>query len=198
MKDRPGVAFRPFAGTLPAAIHKGETVQAAVARLRGEIAEKRADLNRIASALLTSVECKAAIQREVEALAEAGTPDVGPVMEGRPIGWPRHNIHVHPNGHVVAWDAIDTRAVLTWFLKPQLLTRLEAEVDVVADDKAALSSVQRRTEDARVRAEMLVVERLEEVAISAAPPGLLIPRRIDADPRAVLGLADDVPAATDA
>ncbi len=60
-----GVEFRPFDGKVTLSLRKGETVEAAVDRVRAEIAERQADLHRIASAPKTSVEAKAAIRREV-------------------------------------------------------------------------------------------------------------------------------------
>lgn len=192
-----GRALPAFTGTVGAPVQRrGETLAQAVERVRGEIAERRADLHRIASAPLTSAEAKAAIRREVEALAEAGAPDVGRVLEGQPIRWPsfRELRHLGSNGPIYGESgdpqAVDARALMAWLMKGLLLTRLEAEVDAIADDKAALSTVQRRTEDARVRAELLALERAEEALIEDAPPELRIWRRAEADPRAVLGLAE--------
>lgn len=186
------VEFAPFSGPVPSPLRRGEAIPAAVDRVRGEIAQAKADLHRIASAPLHSVEAKAAVRRQVEAMAEAGAPDVGPVLEGEPIRWPTF-IQRSNSNEVVVTGAPDTRALLAWLFKGPLLTRLEAEIDAASDDRIALSSVQRRAEDARVRASLLALERAEEELIASAPEGVRLWRRADADPRAVLGLADTVP-----
>ena len=78
-------------------------------------------------------------------------------------------------------------------MKGSLVSRIEAEIDAIADDSTSLSTEQRRIGDERGRAEMLVLERIEDALIESAPPGATIYRRQGADLRAVLGLADDLP-----
>lgn len=186
------VEFRPFARPVPSPVRKGEPVHAALDRVRSDIANLKADLHRIASAPITSTEAKAQVRREVEALAEQGEPDLGRVFAGQPIRWPTYTPRT-PSGQIITTDLFDARATLVWLMRAPLLARLDAEIDALSDDAAALSAEQRRTEDARVRAEILALERAEESIIESAPAGVVIHRRQKADPRAVLNLADDLP-----
>ncbi len=52
-------------------------------------------------------------------------------------------------GQALTTGAFDARTVMAWLMKGPLRARLEAEIDALADDKAALSAVQRRADDAR-------------------------------------------------
>ncbi len=197
LREHRSERFQAWTGTVPSTPRRGETVAQALARTREEIAQLRAELHRIASAPLTSVEAKAAIRREIEALAEAAAPDVGPTLEGQGIRWPGPRALAYAGSETTVWGEsrhLDVRGLLAWLMKGPVLTRLEADLDAIADDANALSTVQRRAEDARVRREMLALERIEEALIEATSPSLAIPRRPTADPRAVLGLADTVSA----
>jgi hypothetical protein len=69
----------------------------------------------------------------------------------------------------------------------------EQEVDDLADDSQALDDAERGFREADLTARMLQTERVEEAFIEQAEAaGQTIARRPDADPRAVLGLADSV------
>ncbi len=68
------------------------------------------------------------------------------------------------------------------------------EIDSRADDAAALDQQQRDAKHADVARRLLAAERILEAAIEAAGPSGVRHRERNADPRAVLGLADDAPA----
>ncbi len=114
------------------------------------------------------------------------------MLDGAPIRWPTNTL-TNYQGQALTTGAFDARAVTAWLMKGPLLARLEAEIDVLADHKAALSTVQRRAEDARVRKELLALERQEDAVIVSARPAFTGHRRRSADPRAVLELAEDLP-----
>jgi hypothetical protein len=191
-KHNSRVAFVPFDAAATPELRKGESVQDAVARVRGEVAALRAERERIASAPLPSSEVKAAARAEVERMAEAAVPRVAHGFVGRPIIWPKASRHTHTGEHDTA-EFFDARALVFWAHKDAILARLNAEIDAAADDGAAVSTERRKAEAVRLSAAILAAEREEEALIEAAPPGLLIQRRPDHDPRAILGLSDDLP-----
>src|SRR5207253_2358032 len=88
-----------------------------------------------------------------------------------------------------AHDAPDVLGLITWLMKDQLIARVEAQIDELADDENALDDAARVRREGDLLAEILVTERLEEATIEAfAADGLSVPRRDDADFRAVLGI----------
>jgi hypothetical protein len=66
----------------------------------------------------------------------------------------------------------------------------EQEIDLLADDSAALSPEERRKKMSEIESSLLELERAEESVVLAEG----CPRRPDADPRAILGLSDSAPA----
>lgn len=96
-------------------------------------------------------------------------------------------------------EVIDTMALFAWFHRDALVARLEAEIDTLADDAAALSSQEREQRLAEIAADRLIAERAECALLSRmqadGPP---IEHRVEADPRAVLAVelvADETPVA---
>ena len=194
LEEHAGAEFQPDDPAPKLKRKTGEDWPTTAKRIRAELAELQAERHRVASAPMPAAEAKAAVRAEVETLAEAGTPDVGGCLEGGAIRWPTKTLTRSKDGPLVAWDVFDARALLAWLNRDRLIERLEAEVDALADDTEALTDAERAKEDARLRAEILRVEREEEAAIvTAAAEGIAIPRRRNADPRAVLELADNVP-----
>jgi hypothetical protein len=72
-----------------------------------------------------------------------------------------------------------------------MIAALDAEIDSVSNDKASLGEAQRREREAELKRTILKLEREEayfvEIGNGAAMP------RADGDPRALLGLGDDMP-----
>lgn len=193
IEDYAGAEFKTFDATPKMKRKASEDWSATAKRLRDEVAELQAERHRVASAPIPADEAKAAMRREIEALAEAGMPDVGRCLEGHSIRWPTKKL-LGANGGLLVFDFLDVQALVAWLDRDRLIARLEDEIDAMADPAEALTDAQRQKEDARLRAEVLRVEREEEAAISAAAAeGTTIPRRRNADPRAVLELASNVP-----
>ena len=85
-----------------------------------------------------------------------------------------------------------------WFKKFQTdnaKIKPRTEIDAVADDVNALTDHQRSELIAAIDRDRLAVQRDEEHWFTVATKsGTTLLRRPDADPRAVLGFADDMPA----
>ena len=85
--------------------------------------------------------------------------------------------------------------LLFWLHRETLTERIEAEIDALADDANALTAEQRTEQVGEIDRDRLAIQREEEHWVSKAiEDGANMLRRPDADPRAVLGLADDMPA----
>jgi hypothetical protein len=184
-----------------AELKRGETLAGAVDRVRKEMAELRADLHAVRSAPIPSAVAKRMVREQIEALARA--PNVLPTIEaGLPLGWPQRTMRgdflgaaagVAATGRA-AVSGPDGLAVLCWLHRDALIERLEAEVDDLSDDSPALCDEERAEREAALLLAILEAERVEESFIEQAEAvaGQTIARRPDADPRAVLGLADSV------
>ena len=185
--------LKPFTGSVKPKLQAGEVWVAAIERSRRVIANLKAERHRVASAPIPASEAKILMRREIDTLAEAGAPDVSPYLEGGAIRWPVAPLK-RGDGSVITFDLLDVRSLLVWLDRDRLISRLEAEIDATSDPDLAMSVQQRRVEDARLVEKLLLAEREEEALIvSAAKDSVMITRRPDADPRAVLEVADNVP-----
>jgi hypothetical protein len=138
------------------------------------------------------------MSEQVENLSERGAPSVLPLLERRgSLNFPKTNVRGQLYGHAdqnqivgfAATETPDALALFVWLHKDQLIKRLAADIMDLADDGAALDDDQRRKREAELTAEILECERLEEALIEKAEAGgLIIPRRDDALPEAVLGV----------
>lgn len=194
----PVEAAPPVAATLG----KGETHQQAVARVRKHCEKLREDAQAVADAPIHSSVAKQMARTKIEALAERGRPNTLISIEaGRPFEFPT----VIAGGGAVAVEGkmvslpfhrvTDTESMFCWLHRDQLSAAIEAEIDENSDDASALSDETRAKKSAQCKAQILECERIEEALIeTAADQGVVIARRPDADPRAVLGLADAAPA----
>jgi hypothetical protein len=112
----------------------------------------------------------------------------------RPIGWKRPIIDQLVGGRLVSLEGDPSPLVLFWLHKDAIIERIEREIDAIADDANALTLEQRTEQVALISADKLATEREEEhFLIQAVVAGAAIQRRSAADPRAVLGLGDDMP-----
>lgn len=90
-----------------------------------------------------------------------------------------------------AWTAkLDIGAALAWLDPGALEKRLREEIDKLPQPALAMSADDRAAKLLELEAELLARERDEEALIELAEEqGLALARRLDADPRAVLGIA---------
>jgi len=188
--SKPVAAFASPSIEAPASADFPALVAAARERLESARAARRAAL----AAPIMAVAAKAIMRDQIEALAERGRPDVFPILESRQPAKFSTIGDLHRADTVRSTPVLDSEATLAWLHKEALIAALEREIDDAADDSEALDDEQRARRVAAAEAAMLAAERDEEAAISAAAAiGFYIPRRPDADARAVLGLADSAP-----
>ncbi|UPK31873.1 hypothetical protein IVB18_05335 [Bradyrhizobium sp. 186] len=136
--------------------------------------ELLADLDRCRHAPRPAAVRKAAMIAQVEALAEQGRPDAASSIEhGEPIAWPLERFQCDifngaAPGAIAFGQLTDVVAFIAWLFKDQLIERLRAELDAVADDDAALSDQERREREAQILADLLALEREEVLLIERA------------------------------
>lgn len=177
-------------------LRKGEDVFSALERCRRRLREIEAEMEKVKAAPNPSSVSKLRMRTEIDALAEAGRPSVFHLVEsGSPIRWATRDVDINSPDPLFASAAVsDANALMAWLFRDQLKAALDTEIDEFSDDAAALTDVARRERLATFTRDRLVTEREEEFWVEAAiSKGSSIIRRPDADPRAVLGLADELP-----
>jgi hypothetical protein len=191
---RPGNTTLEAVEIEPVRLLKGEGLVDAIERIRRRGRELKADLHRIDSAPFPSNYCKQRMRAQIEALAQAGTPDVTMLTErDREIGWPTQRISSQVIGgqeRSLAFSQVpDTVALFAFVHKTALVDALDALIDAEADDAASLSHEQRRQAEAEAQGDLLDIERQEAALTwSAIEQGLLVEFRPDISPLAILGL----------
>lgn len=178
---------------------RGETAEAGLTRVRKSILKAQNDLILVQRAPLPASMVKAALRKQIDALADANQANCIYMIEsGDPLEFPAGPSAVvqtagvvpstkevvHGIGHVEMPPS--ALGMIVWLFKDEVLARLDAEIDKRADEGAALDPEQRAMALAEARAALLALEREEEWLIEASPSSVF--RRPDADPRAVLGV----------
>ena len=195
---RAAAAFKVYKGPEPSP-QKRESPVDAVERCRRRLRELDADRHRVASAPWHSSEAKRRARAEIDAFAERGQPSVLPLIEScdGSIYWAeRPFTDVVIGGRLVSAVG-DPQALplLFWLHRDAIFAKIEQQIDAVADDANSLTERERAEQIGEIDRDRLAVQREEEHWIGAAvDAGMTMLRRPDADPRAVLGLADDMPA----
>lgn len=189
-----GTSLAAFEGAEPQLLG-GETLADGIERLRRRARELAADLHAVRSAPYPCATAKAAMRKQIAALAERGAPDCSAAIEhGAEIGWPRsterlsiisaETVHGFATGELP-----DALALTVWLHKDALIKKLDAAIDAEADDAAALGDEQRKEREAELLADTLATEREEAALIwKGQADGLDVEHRLKCSPLAVLGL----------
>jgi len=163
-----------------------------VASIRDEVAGLAEERERVSSAPKHSSEVKAMARRQLLALAERGRPDLTALLHGNgQLSFTRQTETRWLNERPVTVDGdIDVSALMAWLDHDLLAARLEAEIDAQTNDEFALAAADRTARLAEIDADILSLERQEEVMIEAAEKsGQDIPRRPEASPLAILSVS---------
>lgn len=172
---------------------------AIVRKAREAIASHREAVRQAECRPHRSEAAKARAVAHINALAEGGAPNVLPMVEVGvdEIGWPVHMARLPLVAVVEGADIagfargsqVDALALLCWLHRDELIKKVSLQIDAVADDRNALSDEGRAEAIAKIKQAILAAEREEEAAIRRLGEiGHVIERRIDCDPRAVLGI----------
>ncbi|RTL88142.1 MAG: hypothetical protein EKK29_06110 [Hyphomicrobiales bacterium] len=185
---------------------KGEGLLDVIARVRQKVDRLREDKQAIVDAPVPASQAKAVAVAEIERFAAKGRPNVVGLVDGASsINWAtRYELAapiLGPDGRVTAFagrdrEQIDVWSFLCWLHKDQIVARVSAEIDAVADDASALSPETRAKKLVQASEALIAAEREEESAVMAAlAAGYVVDRRPDCDPRAVLNIVGPAPAA---
>lgn len=187
----PEAKIQPFDGKLPKP--NGSDPQKAVSQLRQRLADLQTERWELSSALYPMTDALSVMRAEITRLAALGRPDVGPCLAAKqPPIWPMARV-LDIAGLPTLTQFGDGLALLCWLHKDALIDRLSQEITALADDRSALTDHQRKSRDAEIAAEILRLEREEEALVEAAQNNsILIQRRSDCSPVAVLALADNL------
>ena len=192
------VAFTGEAAKAP----RGDLVDA-VEVVRRKILERKSDVAAIEAAPIPSSVAKQLARQQIDALAARGAPNCFNLVEsGQAIDWPIVQNNYHPGviSGLVRNDIVpppnfmagqvDAFALQVFLNRAAFIAVIEAKIDEAADDSHALSDSERTKRRVATLADLLLIEREEEALIRLARgKGLSeLQRRVDADPRAVLGI----------
>jgi len=175
-------------------LQKGETLADAIGRLRQRGGEVRDALNKIESAPFPSAHAKQKMRAQIEALAQAGQPDVAMlVAHDREVEFKTRRVtsqvHNTTPGVIAYAEVPDTIALLTWMHRDALIAKLDAEISNAGNDRIALTPETRQLQSAKLQGDLLAVERDEcELIWRAQSEGLPIEHRSDISPIVLLGL----------
>lgn len=165
------------------ALGKNERLADALSRLRetslGLIAERR-DVEKAAR---TKSEAKSAAHREIDKLADAGTPKTLAMFHGAGIMWPRRTVG---EGRHIA----DGLALVAFLLRDQLKAEISKLIDINANAfPDAISREEQAERLAELDSEIDAAERLEAAAVEAViAEGGVAHHRPDCSALAVLSL----------
>jgi hypothetical protein len=175
------VTFEP-ADPVNAMPRKGETLAQAIERLRSEIADTHNHLDVVKGAPLPVADIKALCRARVKAMAARPRVWVGARGE--------FAMSFVDAQRIDTLASLDDIAAMLAFADPESFSkRLEDEIDRQLGDQtlATMPKGERERRTAELAEQLLELERQEEALIdSAQAQGQDIPRRENADPRAVL------------
>jgi hypothetical protein len=182
-RERVAAAVRggaPLRFIAPPTIDKKLTLAAT----RERVLQINADIREIEAAPHTSGEVKRLIELWVD--EKLSSPAVGHLFDRGREG---SGIYLHGAEVANAWQP-DMLGLILWLGRDEIVRRLHAEADRLADDAHALDDAQRSKKMERCKIELLEAERIEEaLAWQALQDGAAIVLRGDSDVRAILSIA---------
>lgn len=188
-----GTALAMYEATAPI-VKKGEAIVDLIEAKRRRLRELQAQLHSTRSAPYPSSMAKAKMRAIVEAMIDAGAPNVGGVIErDGEFSWPHKMISARVQNSsdpaaIVFVEVPDAHGLLAFLLKDTLLKALDKEITDCADDASALTDDQLQKQSAMLLGDLLAVEREECALIEllANTQGVQVNYRPDTDPRAFL------------
>ncbi|MCY0094604.1 hypothetical protein [Hoeflea ulvae] len=172
----------------PAKLAKAETPRQALARIRADIEHIETAWDDAQSAPMPIDELKTEMAATVDAIAARGAPSIDPrIRNGDPA-----KIHQELRLDIVNGNKIGTGGsdFFVWLMRDELIKKLNAQVDTMKVD-GALSDSDREKLFSELADRRLELERTEEsLIVAAAKEGMVIDRRLDADPRAILEVVE--------
>ncbi len=175
-----------------AVLQKGETISAAIIRLRERIGVLSAERTKVMQCRVPASDLKASAIQYVDALALRGSPRIIIADHAR--------IEVKFDG-AVTWEdqglAAKMPAILAWLDPEAFKKRLSESIDKMPEPPLTMTGKAKAERLVVLEAELLQLERVEEALVTSCEEGEgpLVMRRLLADPRAVLCLGTIQPKA---
>jgi hypothetical protein len=183
--------------------HTGRLSRSARGNPLREIQEQRTKIetltneyDRVAAAPLPAGEVKKRLRDQISKIASTGAPDVLAFIDRRSpdLEFPKANIMVSSPTAVLGTSIPDALAFVVWLNQDLILAHLDKEIDTATNSETAMTDAARVRRLSELSHEILEAERVEEAAIREAhDAGHKLPRRDDADPRAILHLSGEMP-----
>src|SRR5690606_10080565 len=164
-----------------------------ISRLRAELEALDAEWSEAENAPALAGDLKAHALAEIDAIAAKGEPpisvrsrggspiDLAGRLEIGTIKGATGNVSIFGDGGA---------PFFVWLLRDEIAAKIAAMIEASSQD-GAMTDDQREAAFAKINARRLAVERIEEALICAAEAeGRNIPRRRNADPRAILEVAE--------
>lgn len=185
---------------------KGETIGAAVERLRRRLRELDSDAQRAEASPVPVSEAQPAVSSDLDRLAARGEVDVSDYIElgSGSIRFPMKQVQVMvpiPGQQpVIAHvEVVDVEALFARYLRPTMMAAIDENFSAVADDDNALTTKDRRTKLLEIAADRIEVEMDEGALLFAAfDAGTILTPRADMSPAAFLGVRVGEPKAVEA
>lgn len=168
---------------MPEGTKSTRTPAQAVSNVRAQIKALRSERARVLQSALPVVDIKKQASAYVAAQRERGRPKLS-FDHGRPF---QAQFDTSVEG---AWTAkLDIGAALAWLDPLAFENKLHEAIDRMPHPALTMSSDERAAKLLELEAELLARERDEEAIVELSEEqGAAIARRLDADPRAVLGI----------
>jgi hypothetical protein len=162
-------------------LEPNETLAQAITRLRGEILGLERDLELVTNAPPPKAALKDMVRTAVQSWVGKGTPRISLHGGDMRISF------ADPSAYTTSLD--DIVRIVVWANADQVTALLDAQIDRMELPSMALTLAEKTERSADLNRQLVQLQRQEEAAIEKAlQAGVVVARRPEADPRAVLGI----------
>ncbi|MEY9578682.1 hypothetical protein ABIE88_006258 [Bradyrhizobium diazoefficiens] len=188
---RGDVSICVHSGDLPS-LKNGETALVGLDRVAQRVRSLQQDRKKVLGSPFPTSMAKELAREQIAKRVEASRPDVSDLVDcAGAIEFPFTRAALQQyGGSAGVTNVIDPIGLLAWLFPKEFHAAIDREIDAAGDDEHALSPDERIAKLAEIASDILAAEREE---VHFAELAGLSPR-FDIDPRAVLGLASDMPA----
>jgi hypothetical protein len=156
---------------VPAKLPKIDNLSAALQKNRDQQSALNDELIALETAPMTKAEAKAAMRAAVAALAKQ--PDVSGLFYDQQLSWPTAQLVAHGNstgkegtGTVVTAATVrDSFGLFIWAHADAIVAKLDAEIERMGNDAAALSREDQAARIAEAQAKLLAAQRQQETIV---------------------------------
>jgi len=141
----------PKLKVMPPLANRGDTISS----LRQRRKDIRKEINRVEYLFVPAAEAKTEMRLQVAEIAHAGRPDVSPLIEdmSAAIKW--------PSKIVDGRTQVDVLSTFVWLNEANLIKKMEAEIDELAEESSAISAEDRASKISALQSELFDCERQE-------------------------------------